>query len=98
MLLVLHIHTRTQMSARGGGEILTLQLGHYANHVGAHLWNAQEALFHYDPTAPVCTAVVFLEVDSHESKFDCCRNLRSRTTVSSALARPSTAPRHTRPG
>lgn len=24
-----------------GREVLTLQLGHYANHVGTHIWNAQ---------------------------------------------------------
>jgi len=30
-----------------GGEVLTLQLGHYANHVGAHLWNIHEAQLDY---------------------------------------------------
>ncbi|KAI6652342.1 Protein misato-like protein 1-like [Oopsacas minuta] len=30
-------------------EIITLQLGEYANHVGAHWWNLQEAGFIYDP-------------------------------------------------
>ncbi|XP_055524214.1 protein misato [Wyeomyia smithii] len=32
-------------------EILTLQLGNYANYVGTHWWNIQEASFRYDPTA-----------------------------------------------
>ncbi|XP_053691518.1 protein misato [Sabethes cyaneus] len=32
-------------------EILTLQLGNYANYVGTHWWNLQEASFRYDPTA-----------------------------------------------
>ena len=27
---------------RGRGEIVTLQFGDYANHVGAHFWNAQD--------------------------------------------------------
>nr|XP_029707926.1 protein misato [Aedes albopictus] len=30
-------------------EILTLQLGNYANYVGTHWWNIQEASFNYDP-------------------------------------------------
>ncbi|XP_015111222.1 protein misato [Diachasma alloeum] len=33
-------------------EIITLQLGHYANYVGAHWWNLQEANFSYDPANP----------------------------------------------
>jgi hypothetical protein len=37
----------------GPGELLTLQLGPYANHVAAHYWNAQERLFVYDEHAPV---------------------------------------------
>ncbi|XP_055632490.1 protein misato [Toxorhynchites rutilus septentrionalis] len=32
-------------------EVLTLQLGNYANYVGTHWWNAQEASFNYDPCA-----------------------------------------------
>ncbi|KAK7496885.1 hypothetical protein BaRGS_00011865 [Batillaria attramentaria] len=32
-----------------GREIVTLQLGHYANFTGSHWWNAQEAAFVYDP-------------------------------------------------
>lgn len=28
-------------------EIITLQFGHYANFVGAHWWNTQEAGFQY---------------------------------------------------
>ena len=27
--------------------VITLQVGHYANHVGAHFWNTQEASFVY---------------------------------------------------
>ena len=34
-------------------EVVTLQCGNYANYVGAHFWNAQEALFSYDPAAKV---------------------------------------------
>ncbi|XP_043226483.1 protein misato homolog 1-like [Amphibalanus amphitrite] len=34
-------------------EIITLQTGHYANFVGTHWWNIQEASFVYDPTAKV---------------------------------------------
>lgn len=33
-------------------EVITLQLGHYANFVGAHWWNLQEGNFSYDPTKP----------------------------------------------
>lgn len=32
-------------------EILTLQLGNYANYVGTHFWNLQEASFCYDPNS-----------------------------------------------
>ncbi|XP_052866490.1 protein misato [Anopheles cruzii] len=32
-------------------EVLTFQLGHYANHVGTHWWNIQESSFNYDPLA-----------------------------------------------
>lgn len=28
-------------------EIITLQFGHYANFIGAHWWNTQEAGFQY---------------------------------------------------
>lgn len=30
-------------------EVITLQLGHYANFVGSHIWNLQEACFSYKP-------------------------------------------------
>ncbi|XP_063995599.1 protein misato [Diachasmimorpha longicaudata] len=33
-------------------EIITLQLGHYANYVGAHWWNLQEGNFSYDSSNP----------------------------------------------
>ncbi len=39
--------------AAHGGEILTLQLGHYANFVGTHMWNAQESLFTYSESDEV---------------------------------------------
>jgi hypothetical protein len=29
-------------------EIITLQLGAYANHVGSHYWNLQNAQLQYD--------------------------------------------------
>ncbi|XP_057656516.1 protein misato isoform X1 [Diorhabda carinulata] len=35
-----------------GSEILTLQLGHYSNFVGAHLWNIQELSFQYGSDNP----------------------------------------------
>lgn len=35
-----------------GHEILTLQLGHYSNFVGAHLWNLQEFSFDYNSERP----------------------------------------------
>ncbi|XP_055343430.1 protein misato homolog 1-like [Paramacrobiotus metropolitanus] len=33
-------------------ELLTLQCGHYANFVGTHFWNLQEAGFSYNPQQP----------------------------------------------
>lgn len=33
-------------------EILTIQLGHYSNFIGAHWWNIQETNFSYDPDNP----------------------------------------------
>ncbi|XP_060822093.1 protein misato [Bombus pascuorum] len=33
-------------------EILTIQLGHYANFIGSHWWNIQESNFSYDPDNP----------------------------------------------
>lgn len=32
-------------------EIITLQLGNYANYVGTHWWNIQETTFNYDPSS-----------------------------------------------
>lgn len=32
-------------------EIITLQLGNYANYVGTHWWNIQETTFNYDPNS-----------------------------------------------
>ncbi len=40
-------------------EIVTLQIGHYANHVGTHFWNAQEALFDYSPSPRVSKRYYF---------------------------------------
>ncbi|KAG5684918.1 hypothetical protein PVAND_014126 [Polypedilum vanderplanki] len=34
-------------------EIITLQLGNYANFVGTHFWNTQEHSFNYDPEVEV---------------------------------------------
>ena len=48
-------------------SIITLQLGHYANHVGAHFWNTQEASFVYpgeggaDPDLEINHGVLFRE-------------------------------------
>ncbi|XP_077362151.1 protein misato homolog 1 [Festucalex cinctus] len=33
-------------------EVITLQLGHYANFVGTHWWNLQDASLSYDPEMP----------------------------------------------
>ncbi|XP_067212096.1 protein misato-like [Linepithema humile] len=33
-------------------EILTIQLGHYSNFIGAHWWNLQDSNFTYDPNKP----------------------------------------------
>ncbi|KAG7219413.1 hypothetical protein INR49_006773 [Caranx melampygus] len=45
-------------------EVLTLQLGHYANFVGTHWWNLQDASLSYDPETPpgeIQSDVVFRE-------------------------------------
>ncbi len=34
-------------------ELVTLQCGPFSNFVGAHFWNAQEAMFSFGPDAPV---------------------------------------------
>ena len=31
-------------------EMITLQLGHYSNHIGTHWWNIQESSFNYNET------------------------------------------------
>jgi len=46
--------------------IITLQLGNYANYVGAHFWNLQEASFVYggggfDPETLPCHDVLYRE-------------------------------------
>ena len=44
-------------------EVITLQIGHYANFVGTHWWNIQESSFVYDPatTVEIDHAVLFRE-------------------------------------
>lgn len=32
-------------------EIITIQLGNYANYVGTHWWNIQESAFNYNPSS-----------------------------------------------
>lgn len=51
------------MSAK---EIVTLQVGHYSNFVGAHLWNIQESSFVYSPAEvkgpkEICHDVLYRE-------------------------------------
>ncbi|XP_059618838.1 protein misato [Phlebotomus argentipes] len=49
-------------------EILTLQFGNYANYVGTHFWNIQEAGFQYEPGATVSEVnhdVLFREGQNH---------------------------------
>jgi hypothetical protein len=45
--------------------IIAIQVGHYANHVGAHFWNMQEANFVFDPKQSpandVCHDVLYRE-------------------------------------
>ena len=36
-----------ETAAARDDAVITLQVGHYANHVGAHFWNTQEASFVY---------------------------------------------------
>lgn len=38
---------------------MTLQLGHYANHVGAHWWNLQEAESSHSQDSALCSDVLF---------------------------------------
>uniref|UniRef100_UPI00398EB028 protein misato homolog 1 n=1 Tax=Pristiophorus japonicus TaxID=55135 RepID=UPI00398EB028 len=58
------------MAAGGCREVLTLQLGHYSNFVGAHWWNGQDAALCYDaepdaessdPTCEINNNVLFRE-------------------------------------
>uniref|UniRef100_A0A1B0DNQ5 Misato Segment II tubulin-like domain-containing protein n=2 Tax=Phlebotomus papatasi TaxID=29031 RepID=A0A1B0DNQ5_PHLPP len=49
-------------------EILTLQLGNYANYVGTHFWNIQEAGFQYEPGSGIPEInhdVLFREGQNH---------------------------------
>ncbi|XP_001653622.2 protein misato [Aedes aegypti] len=59
-------------------EILTLQLGNYANYVGTHWWNIQEASFNYDPNADPS------EVD-HDVLYREGRTLTRQTTYTPRL-------------
>jgi len=49
-------------------EIVTLQLGNYANFVGAHFWNAQEHYF--KAGEEVCIASVANAVDAAVESID----------------------------
>ncbi|KAM3910419.1 LOW QUALITY PROTEIN: protein misato homolog 1-like [Leptodactylus fuscus] len=41
------------------GEVVTVQLGHYSNHVGAQWWSLQEAEFSQSQDSEVCGDVLF---------------------------------------
>ncbi|KAF7279811.1 hypothetical protein GWI33_006733 [Rhynchophorus ferrugineus] len=58
-------------------EILTLQLGHYANFVGAHWWNLQEQSFDYHGAQPS-------QVD-HDVLYREGRTLKGQTTFTPRL-------------
>lgn len=45
-------------SSAPAAEIITLQFGHFANHVGAHVWNAQELSFRYGEDEQVCVVLL----------------------------------------
>ncbi|EGD73510.1 hypothetical protein PTSG_05214 [Salpingoeca rosetta] len=54
------------MPAGGGGEVITLQFGNYANHVGAHFWNLQDAMIDYTGQEPESEDPI-----SHDVLFRC---------------------------
>nr|XP_032824563.1 protein misato homolog 1 [Petromyzon marinus] len=48
--------------ASSRGEVVTLQLGHYAGFVGAHWWNSQSAAFNSDPRLSIAAQEVNSDV------------------------------------
>lgn len=58
-------------------EILTIQLGHYSNFIGAHWWNLQESNFTYDPKNPS-------EIN-HDVLYKEGENLRKQVTFTPRL-------------
>lgn len=61
-------------------EVITLQLGHYANFVGSHIWNLQEACFSYKPN----DKTIPLEF-SHDTFFREGRNPKGNVTYTPRL-------------
>uniref|UniRef100_A0A1E1X2V0 Putative members of tubulin/ftsz family n=1 Tax=Amblyomma aureolatum TaxID=187763 RepID=A0A1E1X2V0_9ACAR len=61
-------------------EVITLQLGHYANFVGSHIWNLQEACFSYKPN----DKTIPLEF-AHDIFFREGRNPKGRVTYTPRL-------------
>ncbi|KAJ8304930.1 hypothetical protein KUTeg_018513 [Tegillarca granosa] len=60
-------------------EIVTLQIGHYSNFVGAHWWNIQESTFVYDPKK------VHDKEVNHDILFREGQNLRGDVTYTPRL-------------
>ncbi|OZJ03183.1 hypothetical protein BZG36_03322 [Bifiguratus adelaidae] len=62
-------------------EIITLQFGHYANYIGTHFWNAQEAYFSYGPEADAERYGVIPEEElDHDVLFRVGRTLSGQET------------------
>ncbi|GAB1607555.1 protein misato homolog 1-like [Argonauta hians] len=61
-------------------EVITLQLGHYANYVGTHWWNSQEASFEYDPSKVTGPSEV-----NHDVLFREGKNLNGHVTFTPRL-------------
>ncbi|XP_033750191.1 protein misato homolog 1-like [Pecten maximus] len=61
-------------------EVVTLQIGHYSNFVGAHWWNIQESSFIYDPKL----APAQKDID-HDILFREGKNLRGEVTYTPRL-------------
>lgn len=60
-------------------EIITFQFGNYANYIGAHWWNIQEAGFNYDPTSvpsDINHDVLFREGQDYRVSF--LRNIKKK--------------------
>ncbi|KAL8570766.1 hypothetical protein ACOMHN_006916 [Nucella lapillus] len=64
-----------------GREIVTLQLGHYANFTGAHWWNIQAASFVYDPKV----LQAFPKEVNHDVLFRVGQTLRGDVTFTPRL-------------